>query len=160
MAKIDLGRAPVQEGSGYPAPFHEMAAARTKWKLGDAGGLSDFGVNLVELPPDGWSSQRHWHESEDEFVCVLAGELVLVTDEGETVMRAGDCAAFPKGVDNAHHLINRSGAPAVYLEVGTRLPQASPCHYPDVDMAFDPARGGYLRKDGTPYPKRVCQENL
>ena len=156
MAKIDLGLAPVREGSGYPAPFHEMAEGRIKWQLGDAGGLKDFGVNLVELPPDAWSSQRHWHDDEDEFVYVLAGELVLVTDEGETVMRAGDCAAFPKGVDNAHHFVNRSDFPAIYLEVGTRLPQASPCHYPDVDMEFDAERGGYLHKDGTPYPKRTA----
>lgn len=154
MAKIDLASAPMREGSGYPAPFHERAAGRTKWQLGDAGDLSDFGVNLVELPPGGWSSQRHWHEEEDEFVYILAGELVLVTDEGETLLRAGDCAAFPKGVANGHHMINRSTAPAIYLEVGTRNP-AGVCHYPDVDLHYDPARGGYLRKDGTLYPKRT-----
>jgi len=155
MAKIDLAQAPMREGSGYPAPFHEMAAGRAKWLLGDAGGLSDFGVNLVELPPEGWSSQRHWHEAEDEFVYVLAGELVLVTDEGESVLRAGDCAAFPKGVANGHHLINYSDAPAIYLEVGTRNPEGV-CHYPDVDLHSDPERGGYLRKDGTPYPRRAA----
>ena len=98
------------------------ARERVRQRLGDAGGLTDFGVNLMHLPPGNWSSQRHWHSHEDEFVYVLEGELTLVEDGGETVLRAGDCAAFPKGTGNGHHLINRSDAMAVYLEVGTRAP--------------------------------------
>lgn len=153
MGKIDFERAPVRKGSGYPAPFHEAAGARVKRQLGNAGGLNDFGVNMVELPPSAWSSQRHWHESEDEFVYVISGELTLITDEGETLLRAGDCAAFPKGVPNGHHMINKSNAPAVYLEVGTRT-QTDICHYPDIDMRYEPASGGFIHKDGTPYPER------
>lgn len=153
MAKINQEQAPVRQGSSYPSPFRELAASRVKKQLGDAGGLTDFGINLVELPPGGWSSQRHWHEKEDEFVYVLSGELVLATDDGETPMRPGDCAAFPKGVANGHHFINRSDRPAVYLEIGTRLPRPGPCHYPDVDLAFDPVSCTFTHKDGTPYPK-------
>jgi uncharacterized cupin superfamily protein len=102
-------------------------------RVGDAGGLTDFGVNLMTLPPGGWSSQRHWHSHEDEFVYVLEGEVTLIEDGGETVLRAGDCAAFPKGTGNGHHMINRSAAMAVYLEVGSRNPlDLTPCS--DIDM--------------------------
>ena len=97
MPKIDLAAVPVRKGSGYPAPFDTPCAARTRRRLGDAGGLRDFGVNLMTLPAGSWSSQRHWHSHEDEFVYVLEGELTLIEDSGETVLRAGDCAAFPKG---------------------------------------------------------------
>ena len=110
MPKIDVAAVPKRQGSGYPPPFDAPLADRVRQRLGDAGGLNDFGVNLMRLPPGNWSSQRHWHSHEDEFVYVLEGELTLIEDGGETVLRAGDCAAFPKGTGNGHHLINRSGA--------------------------------------------------
>src|SRR5690349_22948447 len=122
MPKVDVAAVPKRKGSGYPAPFDAPLADRIRQRLGDAGGLSDFGVNLMTLPPGGWSSQRHWHSHEDEFVYVLEGEVVLVEDAGETPLRAGECAAFPKGTRNGHHRINRSSAIAVYLEVGSRNP--------------------------------------
>jgi len=120
MPKVDIAAVPERKGVGYPKPFQEPCAECIRQRLGDAGGLKDFGVNLMRLPAGGWSSQRHWHSHEDEFVYVLAGELVLVEDEGETVLHAGDAAAFPKNTGNGHHLINRGAETAVYLEVGSR----------------------------------------
>ena len=150
MPKIDLANAPERLGSGYPAPFDAPCATRTRRRLGNAGGLTDFGVNLMRLPPGGWSSQRHWHSHEDEFVHVLEGELVLVEDAGETLLRAGDSAAFPKNTGDGHHLVNRSDAVAVYLEVGSRHPHdVTTCS--DVDMMSANADGRFTRKDGTPY---------
>lgn len=150
MPRIDLTRVPERRGSGYPAPYAEAVQGRIKQALGDAGGLSDFGVNLTRLPPGGWSSQRHWHSREDEFVYVLSGELVLVTDAGEQPLRAGECAAFPKNVADGHQLINRTAEMAVYLEIGTRSPDDA-CHYPDIDLYVEGYDGGYMHKDGTPY---------
>lgn len=150
MPKIDLATVPARQGSGYPAPFDAPCAGRIRQRLGDAGGLRDFGVNLMRLPPGGWSSQRHWHSHEDEFVHVLEGELILVEDGGETKLRAGDCAAFPKGSGDGHHLVNRSGATAVYLEIGSRHPDdVTTCS--DIDMRSANADGRFTRKDGTPY---------
>src|SRR6266852_1151478 len=121
MAKrIDLTKIPVKTGSGYPTPFDVPCAARARQRLGDAAGLTDFGVNLLRLPPGAWSSQRHWHRDEDEFVFVVSGEVTLVSDEGESVLRAGDCAGFRKGDDNGHQLINRTNGTAICQEVGTR----------------------------------------
>ena len=153
MPKIDVVHAPVRKGSGYPAPFDEPCRERSRQRLGDAGGLTDFGVNLLTLPPGVWSSQRHWHSEEDEFVYVVSGELTLVDDDGETVLRAGDCAAFPKDVENGHHLINKSSAPAMCLEIGTRLANDF-TDYPDIDMQFDPESGWFQHRDGTPYPAK------
>ena len=110
MPKIAIAAVLARQGSGYPPPFDAPCAMRTRRRLGDAGGLGDFGVNLMALPPGGLSSQRHWHSDEDEFVHVLEGEVTLVEDGGETALRAGDCAAFPKGTGNGHHLINKSSA--------------------------------------------------
>jgi uncharacterized cupin superfamily protein len=124
---------------------------RTRQALGDAAGLTQFGVNLLQLPPGAWSAQRHWHSAEDEFVYIVSGEVVLVTDEGEEVLKAGDCAGFPAGVPNGHHLVNRGDAPAVCLEVGTRNPQQDGVDYPDIDMVCEPGRNGYSRRDGTRY---------
>jgi uncharacterized cupin superfamily protein len=150
MPKIDIATAPKVKGSGYPPPFDRPCAERIRQRLGNAGRLSDFGVNLMHLPPGNWSSQRHWHSHEDEFVAVLEGELTLVEDGGETVLRAGDCAAFAKGTGNGHHLINRSGAMAVYLEVGSRQPaDLTTCS--DIDMMSSNADGRFVRKDGTRY---------
>src|SRR6202789_4614711 len=122
MPKVDIAAVPERKGAGYPKPFDAPCRERVRQRLGNAGGLTDFGVNLMHLPPGNWSSQRHWHSDEDEFVYVLAGELVLIEDGGETVLRAGDCAAFPKNSGNGHHMINRSGTTAVYLEIGSRSP--------------------------------------
>ncbi|MBS0386359.1 MAG: cupin domain-containing protein [Proteobacteria bacterium] len=153
MPKIDIAAAPQRIGSGYPAPFHEPCAARVRKQLGDAAGLSDFGVNLLTLRPGAWSSQRHWHDIEDEFVYVLSGEVVLVTDDGETTLKAGDCAGFPKNASNGHHLVNRSNADATLLEIGTRTTD-DVTTYSDIDMKYDPKLGGYVRRNGEPYPER------
>ena len=153
MPKIDIHAITPRQGSGYPAPFHEKSKNRVKRALGNAAGLTDFGVNMVTLPPGEWSSQRHWHTTEDEFVYVLSGELVLVTDAGEQRMVAGECAAFPKNNPDGHHFINKSSADAVYMEVGTRSGQDE-CHYPDVDMFIATKDGWFKHKDGTPYPPR------
>jgi uncharacterized cupin superfamily protein len=150
MPKVDVAAVPARQGSGYPPPFAAPCASRTRKRLGDAGGLKDFGVNLMTLPPGGWSSQRHWHSHEDELVYVLEGELVLVEDGGETILVAGDCAAFPKGTGNGHHMINRSTTVAVYLEVGSRQP-ADVTTCADVDLMSANADGRFTRKDGTPY---------
>lgn len=149
MPRLDLAAAPKRRGSRYPVPFRGFSPNRLKQALGNLGGLKDFGVNLVQLPPGEWSSQRHWHSAEDEFVCVLAGEVTLIEDGGETRLTAGDCAAFPKGVPNGHHLINRGDGPAQYLEIGTRRPREDICHYPDIDMEM--RNGAFYHKDGTPY---------
>ena len=152
MPKIDIAVVPQRKGSGYPPPFDAPCADRVRQRLGEAGGLTDFGVNLMHLPPGGWSSQRHWHSHEDEFVHVLEGEVVLIEDGGETVLRAGDCAAFAKGSGNGHHMINRSDETAVYLEVGSRQPaDLTTCS--DIDMMSANADGRFVRKDGTPYSK-------
>jgi uncharacterized cupin superfamily protein len=123
--------------------------------LGDAAGLSHFGVNLLRLPAGCWSSQRHWHSAEDEFVYVLAGEVVLVTDSGEETLRAGDCAGFKAGVKDGHHLQNRSDRDAVLLEVGSRRAAEDEGEYPDIGMRFLKGDAGYVRMDGTPYPKKT-----
>jgi uncharacterized cupin superfamily protein len=153
MPKIDIAAVPERKGSTYPAPFHEIAPNRIKQALGDAAGLTQFGVNLTRLPPGEWSSQRHWHSEEDEFVYVLSGRLTLVTNSGRTPLNAGDCAAFPKGSTDAHHLINEGTETAVYLEVGTRT-DADMTSYPDIDLHAPPGSVGYTHKDGRPYPKR------
>ena len=126
---------------------------RIRQRLGNAGGLKDFGVNLMRLPPGGWSSQRHWHSHEDEFVFVIEGELTLVEDGGETVLRAGDCAAFPRRTPGTViATINRSDVTAVYLEVGSRSPDdLTTCS--DIDMMSPAADGRFLHKDGAPYPE-------
>jgi len=149
MPKIDLAAVAKRKGSNYPPPFDAPCATRTRQRLGDAGGLRDFGVNLMNLPPGGWSSQRHWHTHEDELVYVLEGEVTLVEDGGETVLRAGECAAFPKDSGNGHQLINRSSTMAVYLEVGSRHPE-DVTMYSDIDMMSPNTDGRYVRKDGTP----------
>ncbi|HUX72659.1 MAG TPA: cupin domain-containing protein [Steroidobacteraceae bacterium] len=121
--------------------------------MGDAAGLTNFGVNLLRLPPGTWSSQRHWHSAEDEFVFVLEGEVVLVGDGGEELLRAGDCAGFKAGVEDGHHLQNRTQRAAVILEIGSRNSEDAG-EYPDIDMRFLKGRAGFAHKDGSPYPKR------
>lgn len=151
MPKIDLDTAPTAHGTGYPEEHAGPCKARLRWRLGDAAGLDQFGVNLLRLPTGSWSSQRHWHDGEDEFVWVIEGEVVLVEDEGETVLRTGDCAGFKAGVRNGHKLENRSDTEAVILEVGTRKPGGDHGEYPDIDMTF--RSGVFSHRDGAPYPK-------
>jgi uncharacterized cupin superfamily protein len=152
--KIDFSTATVVTGSRYPAPYDAPCAARTRQRLGDAAGLTDFGVNLLRLPPGVWSSQRHWHTAEDEFLYVLEGEVVLVTDAGEQILKSGDCAGFKAGSADGHHLQNRSQREAVMLEVGSRKAVDDEVDYPDIDLRFLKGRGGFSHKDGKPYPKR------
>ena len=150
MKRIDLSAVPKRKGSSYPHPFDAPCRERVRQALGDAAGLTDFGVNLLQLPPGAWSSQRHWHTLEDEFVWVLEGELTLIEDGGETILRAGECAAFPRNVPNGHHLVNRSSAPAVFLEVGSRR-REDETTYPDIDMKVSNVDDVYVHRDGTPY---------
>jgi uncharacterized cupin superfamily protein len=150
--RIDIAALTSVVGTLYPSPFDLPCRARERTKLGDAAGLSQFGVNLLRLPPGAWSSQRHWHTREDEFVYVLSGEVVLVTDGEEEVMRAGDSAGFRAGDTSGHCLQNRSTADVRVLEIGTRVPGDS-AFYSDIDMVA-PAGGQpalYTRRDGTPY---------
>ena len=152
LPALDPASVPGRRGSGYPEPFRSRMGDRVKRRLGDACGLTRFGVNLVTLGPGGQSALRHWHTREDEFVYVLEGEVVLVTDAGEQVLRAGDCAGYPAGRSDGHHFVNRSGAPARYLEVGNRDP-ADRAFYPDDDlqMAGDRENVRYVHKDGSAY---------
>ncbi|WP_380785992.1 cupin domain-containing protein [Sphingomonas sp. R86521] len=147
MPKLDLDTIPQTNATGYPAPFDAAVAGRWYRRLAPAACLTEFGVSHVTLAPGAWSSQRHWHATEDEFVVMLAGEAVLVEDDAETMLRAGDVAAFPKGIANGHHLQNRSDAPCVFVAVGAG-PRGDG-DYPDIDMRFGIA--GYFHNNGTPY---------
>jgi uncharacterized cupin superfamily protein len=135
-------------GTSYPAPHDVPCRQRRRRRLGDAFGLNQFGVNLLELPPGAWSSQRHWHERQDEFIYVMEGEVTLVTNEGESVLKPGMVAGFRAGVANGHHLTNRSNAVARVLEVGTRTAEET-AHYPDISMMYREGEG-YLSADGRP----------
>jgi uncharacterized cupin superfamily protein len=151
--RIDIAALPQVVGTLYPPPFDAPCRARARTKLGDPAGLTQFGVNLLRLPPGAWSSQRHWHTSGDEFVYVLSGEVVLVTDGGEEVLHAGDAAGFPVNDPNGHCLQNRSAADAQILEIGSRVAD-DVAHYSDIDMTA-PAGGKpalYTHRDGVPYP--------
>jgi uncharacterized cupin superfamily protein len=150
LPALDPASAAEKRGSGYPEPFRSRMGDRTKRRLGDACGLTRFGVNLVTLPPGGQSALRHWHTLEDEFVYVLDGEVVLITDGGEQTLRTGDCAGYPAGSGDAHHFVNRSTAPARYLEVGNR-DEADVAYYPDDDLAYAKNGSGYSHKDGRKY---------
>lgn len=151
MKKIDLETAPKGAGSRYPAPYDAPCQGRRWIRLGDAAALTQFGVNLLTLDPGVWSSQRHWHEKEDEFIYVLDGEVVLVTDAGDEVMRAGDSAGFKAGARDGHMLQNRSDRPARILIVGSR-DNEDWGEYSDIDMKFLPGRysgaGGFAKKNG------------
>ena len=153
MPKIDIEAVPVAKGTGYPAPFDQPCLERLRKRLGNAGGITQFGINLLTLKPGVWSSQRHWHSGEDEFVYVLSGEVVLIDDSGETVLRAGDCAAFPKNDGNGHHLVNRTNTDATCLEIGTRAAADDVVLYPDIDLKIDQKDNFYTHRDGTPYAR-------
>jgi len=153
MKKIDLAALPVRSGSGYPPPYNAPVMARTRKRLGAAAGLTEFGVNLLTLPPGAWSSQRHWHSHDDEFVFVVEGEVILVTDAGEETLVAGDAAGFKAGDPDGHHLVNRSDRDALVLEVGNNDPARDRCVYPDADMVAEPGEDHYRRRNGDAYPK-------
>ncbi|NQW01568.1 MAG: cupin domain-containing protein [Rhodospirillales bacterium] len=142
----------AQTGSAYPNKFKAICEAREKAKIGDVLGLTNFGVNLTRLRPGTASSQRHWHDNQDEFIYVIEGELVLVTDAGEQILTAGAVAGFPAGKADGHQLINKSDHDALYLEVGDRTPGGG-AEYPDIDMRVKMTADGprFTRKDGTPY---------
>jgi uncharacterized cupin superfamily protein len=152
MPKIDIDSVRLESGTGYPEPFRKQVQGRSRQRLGNAAGLTQFGVNLARLKPGAWSAQRHWHEVQDEFVYVLEGELVLCENDGEFVLRPGDAAGFKAGIANGHCLQNRSSRDAIYLEFGTRT-KTERAHYPDIDLAvYDDAEGiHYTRKSGEPY---------
>jgi len=152
MPKIDIGKIAIDTATGYPSPFNKAVEGRSRKRLARAAGLSQFGVNVCTLKPGAASSQRHWHENEDELVYVLEGEVVLREDEGETVLKAGDAAAWKAGVANGHTIINRSNRDAVFIEVGTRAPSER-AHYSDIDMMVvrDEKGARYTKKNGEPY---------
>lgn len=149
---LDRGEVTIDIGSGYPEPFNLRVSTRCKQRLGDALGLKTFGVNLTTLPLGAVSALRHWHSHEDEFIYVLKGELVLVTNDGEQLLGPGMCAGFPAGKADGHCLINRSSKQAVYLEAGTRHPEDA-VTYPDDDIVgrTSPKGRRFAHKDGTPY---------
>jgi uncharacterized cupin superfamily protein len=153
LSALEPDTVPPVRGSGYPEPFRSRIGGRIKQRLGDALGLTQFGVNLVTLGPGGQSSMRHWHTLEDEFVYMLEGELVLVTEAGEQVLVAGMCAGYPAGRPDGHHMINRSNATARYLEIGTRR-DGDLAFYPDDDLMLIPTEQGtaWAHKTRRPYP--------
>jgi uncharacterized cupin superfamily protein len=152
MPKIDIPKIPIDTATGYPPPHNKVVEGRSRRRLARAAGLTQFGVNVCTLKPGAASSQRHWHENEDELVYVLTGEVVLREDDGETVLRAGDAAAWKAGVTNGHCIVNRSDRDAVFIEVGSRAPTER-AHYSEIDMVADRNDAGfrYSRKSGEPY---------
>ena len=152
MPKIDIAKLPVDSRTNYPAPFDRVVAGRERKRLGNAAGLDQFGVNLTTLKPGAASALRHWHEREDELIYVIEGGLVLIEDDGETVLKPGDAAGFKANSRNGHHLVNRTKSDAVYLEVGTRA-KFERAEYPDVDLLVvrDDRGTRYTHKNGEPY---------
>lgn len=150
MPKIDVEKTPELTGTGYPPPYRAAVDGRSRKRIGDAGGLTQYGVNICVLKPGAASAHRHWHKSEDEFVYILEGEVVLVEDAGETLLRKGDAAAFPAGAANGHHLVNQSKSDVSFLEVGTRA---------DIETVeyTDPAVNMRALKDGAGW--RFVQRN-
>jgi uncharacterized cupin superfamily protein len=154
MPKIDIDKVPLDTATRYPEPFCRTVVGRERKRLGNALGLDQFGVNLARLKPGAASSQRHWHAHEDEFVYMLEGELVLIEDGAETVLKPGDAAGWKAGTATGHCLINRTERDAVYIEIGTRA-AAEKVDYPDIDMRFERVgtKGRYLHRSGEPYPR-------
>jgi len=154
MPKIDIEGLKVDSSTGYPEPFRQAVLGRSRKRLGNAVGLDQFGVNLTRLAPGAQSSQRHWHQAEDELVYILEGEVVLCENEGETVLKPGDAAGWKAGVPDAHCLVNRSIRDAVYLEIGSRAKRER-AEYPDIDLLYrrDDEGNHYTHKSGEPYSK-------
>jgi uncharacterized cupin superfamily protein len=154
MPKIDIAKVPVDSRTNYPEPFNRAVEGRLRRRLGNAAGLDQFGVNLTTLKPGSATALRHWHEKEDELVYILEGEVVLIEDAGETLLKRGDAAGFKANVRNGHHLVNKSKSDAVLLEIGTRSKNER-AKYADIDMQVIRDESGfrYLHKDGKPYPK-------
>jgi uncharacterized cupin superfamily protein len=152
MPKIDIAALGIDTATNYPEPYRQAVAGRRRKRLGNAVGLTQFGVNLTTLTPGAWSSQRHWHETEDELIYMLEGELVLCEDGGETVLKPGDAAGWKANVADGHCLINRSERDAVFLEIGTRSVNER-AFYPDIDMQVkrDASGARYLHKSGESY---------
>jgi uncharacterized cupin superfamily protein len=152
MPKIDIAKLPVDTRTGYPPPFDRAVVGRQRKRLGNAAGLDQFGVNLTTLKPGAASAQRHWHEKEDELVFILEGEVVLIEDGGETMLKPGDAAGFKANTPNGHHLVNKTNRDAVYLEIGTRS-KYERAEYPDVDLMVvrDDKGMRYTHKNGDPY---------
>lgn len=152
MPRIDIDRVPVDTGSNYPTAFRHVTDGRTRQALGDAAGLTQFGVRLTRLAPGAASALRHWHSSEDEFIYILEGTPTLITDAGEERLNSGDAAGFPAGDEDGHQLVNHSDAEVVYLEIGSRAAQDYVA-YSDVDMQVlrAPGRSFFLTKSGLPY---------
>lgn len=155
MPKIDPEACPDRTGTRYPDPYR-AAVKHRRWKrIGAGAGLCDFGANLVTLDPGVWSSQRHWHDDDDELMVMLDGELMLIEDAGRSVLRTGDIAAWPKGITDGHHLINESDRPARFLVIGANRGGAS---YPDIDLAVNAGEDFYRHKDGLPYRMWAADE--
>jgi uncharacterized cupin superfamily protein len=152
VPKVDIDALELRTGSSYPAPFGELVRGRARRRLGDAAGVTQFGVNLTRLAPGAATAQRHWHRNEDEFVFILEGEATLIEDEGEALLVAGEAAGFKAGVPNGHHIVNRSDRDVVLLEIGSRS-AVETAEYSDIDMRVEVDGGSmrYLHKDGTPY---------
>lgn len=151
VPKLDLEAIPQTNATGYPAPFDEPVQGRWWRRLAPAGDLTELGASQVVLKPGAWSSQRHWHADEDELVVMLSGEAVLIEDAGRTLLRAGDVSAWPKGVQNGHHLVNESPADCCFIAIGAGNQHGGGA-YSDIDMTFDGNR--YFHKDGSPYPAK------
>lgn len=147
MPKIDLDAIPQSNATGYPDPFDKAVEGRWWKRLAPAGGLTEMGASHVVLKPGAWSSQRHWHEGEDELLVMLSGEAVLIENEGRTVLRAGDICAWPKGVENGHHLVNETEEDCVFVAISAGEDTSG--SYPDIDLAFNET--GFVHKDGSPY---------
>ncbi|KST67505.1 cupin domain-containing protein [Mastigocoleus testarum] len=149
---INPSEVPKETGTNYPEEFKAKVAGRIKQRLGNAAGLNDFGVNLVHLQPGSCSALRHWHVQEDEFVYILEGELMLITNSGEQVLSAGMAAGFPAGEENGHHLVNHSSNIATYLEIGARKSNDE-ANYPDEDLKAKFTENGviFTHKDGAVY---------
>lgn len=149
MPKLDLDQIEQTNRTGYPAPFDAPVAGRHYRRLAPPTGLSDFAASHVVLKPGAWSSQRHWHDGEDEMLIMISGEAVLVEDEGRTILRSGDIAVWPKGIRNGHHLINESNADCIYVAIGGGKKYDTGGGYSDIDILFN--ADGYFRKDGSRY---------
>lgn len=149
MPKVDIDAIPPTNRTGYPSPYDRAVSGRWQRPVAEAAGLTDFGVRHVTLEPGAWSSQRHWHEGEDEIVVMISGTATLVEEGKHTLLQAGDVAAFPKNVPNGHHLINEGETPCTFIAVGQNTGQ--PCHYPDIDLLAGGPGSQYFHKDGSPY---------